>query len=200
MTNMSSINRATASCSLSCDAARTLFALPRSLWIGVHARLCSCATDLVQTGLSEHAQKIDWDTSRSATAPSITGSTQDVTPTSIQDQRGPPQDSILRQPSSREASQQEAAPSQLPHRSNPQQGTSRGSESDRQQQPVELASLQKAAIPSRPERPTSARRGPPKIPQTGSTGKHNLSPLQPASWRCLHACNTNTTNSTCGIT
>lgn len=166
-----------------------LLALSCSVWgMRTHARFCSCAKqqyplvrDVVRTGLSEHLEKSAYHSSRSAPAPLLTGSTQGVPATSTQSQHGPRQDSLLRQPSSKEATQQEATPSQLPRGISAKPGTSQGPESDRQQQPSELASLPKAApsAPSRPERPTSARRGPPKIPQTGSAGKHNPRPLTP---------------------
>ncbi|KAL3139161.1 hypothetical protein ABBQ32_005942 [Trebouxia sp. C0010 RCD-2024] len=114
-----------------------------------------------------------------AQAADSTGSAPNITATSIQSQHGPRQDSLLRQPSSKEVTQQEAAPSQLPRGTSVKQGTSQGPEVDRQQQPPEPAALPTAAAASRPQRPTSARRRP-QTP-SGSMARPGTSSGRPGS-------------------
>lgn len=109
----------------------------------------------------------------------ITGSTRDASPSSTQSQLASPQESLPRQLLNKQAAQQDASQSQLPGPSSAKQVTPLEPLSDRQQQqqqPPEATPVQKAAVSGRPERPTSARRGPPKIAQTGSAGKCDLSP------------------------
>ena len=114
----------------------------------------------------------------------IAGSTEEVSLSSSHNQLVPPKDSLPRQLSGRQALQQDASPSQLPGPISAKQATPQEPVSDTQQQPQkqqqqqqpqpEAVSVPKAAVHGRPERPTSARRGPPKIPQTGSAGKHEI--------------------------
>lgn len=111
----------------------------------------------------------------------ITGLTREFLPGSTQNQLAPPQESLPLQLSNKQAAQQDASQSQLPGPSSTKQVTPLEPLADRQQQqqqPPEATPVQKAAVHGRPERPTSARRGPPKIAQTGSAGKCDLSPLQ----------------------
>lgn len=53
--------------------------------------------------------------------------------------------------------------------------------SDKQPSQQDPPSQQQAAVVSRPERPTSARRGPPKLPQTGASGESVCQLHHPAS-------------------
>ena len=106
----------------------------------------------------------------------LAGLTEQVSPSNNHNQLAPPKESLPRQLSGKHTLQQDASPSQLPGPSSAKQETSQEpvSKNQQQQQQPEGLSVPKAAVHSRPERPTSARRGPPKIPQTGSAGKYAL--------------------------
>lgn len=101
------------------------------------------------------------------------GTAGDAEPSSTRGLADIIQRSLPRQASGKQAPQVDALAKQLTGLSTAQQDASTAlmtSTQLPQQQPSFTAG---AAVPTRPERPTSARRGPPKIPQTGSAGKQS---------------------------